>query len=146
MAATVSPYKNALAHIGRTPRWLYYDVVGVRLTAGVEEGTLRTLPIGTIMIDANICCTLQCTEAGAGTDTLSIQLALAGGDRLVFTGTTDNGGVTDVMDRSVVVDGSAFPVAEVVDLEVLRTVADETITAPAEYRVGVLVCRPSYDR
>jgi hypothetical protein len=146
MAVTVTKYGNDLAHIGRTPRWLNFLVAGERLTQGAETAVLRSLPIGTIMIDANIVCSVEATEAGAGTDTLDLVLALVGGDQVVFTGTSDNGGAVDVMDRSVNLLGSNFPVAEEVDLEILRTVATETITAAATYRVGVLLCRPMADR
>ncbi len=147
---TITTYGNDLAHIGREPRWYVFEVDGQSWDFSAEPdetGVLRSLPIGTTMIDATIACTKA--AAATGTDVLSLQLALAGGDQLVFTGTADNGGALDVLDRSVIVAADLFPVAEVVDLEVKRSIDADTgagITGGAHYRVAVLLARPLYDR
>ena len=141
-------YGNDLAHIGRTPIWLVFEVDGQAWDFSdepTETGVLRAIPIGTIMHDATICCTKA--AAATGTDTLDILIST--GTRKVFTGTSDNGGVIDVIDRALVVDGSAFPITAAANLSVLRTISADTgsdLTGGAHYRVSVLLSRPEYDR
>ena len=146
MAATVTTYGQENAHIGRTPVWVMFDVQGVLeegSTPASEEVTLMSIPIGTVMIDANVCCIVE--GAGTGTDVLSIASDDGSTQTLVFTGTADNGGAVDVMDRALVVDGSHFPTTVARTLVAIRSINDD-VTTPAEYRVAMLLCRPEYDR
>lgn len=143
MAMTITAYGSDTRDITTYPQWFVWDAAGVVTegSGGVdEEGDLITIPIGTVIIDASICCIVA--GAGTGDDVLSVEIDDGTTERTVFTGTADNGGAVDVIDRSVTVDGSAFPTTAEQTLRVVRTISDD-VTTPAEYRVAILMYRDS---
>jgi hypothetical protein len=144
----ITTYGYDLAHIGRTPQWQVYEVDGQAWDFSAEPnetGVLRSLPIGTVLVDAVVVCTKAASATGK--DILTIQTS---DDRAIVTPSGDDiGGVIDVKDIATVVDGSAFPTTVALDLEVLRAIDADTGTTlehGAHYRVAVLLCRPEMDR
>ena len=145
MAMTVTAYGSDVRTISTYPQWFVWDVAGELLegtTPDTEEIALITCPIGTILIDATVCCIKA--AAATGTDKCSVQIALDGGTVDAFTATADNGGAADVLDRAVDLVGSLFPVEEAVNITVLREISADTgsdTTGGAHYRVGLLLFR-----
>jgi hypothetical protein len=155
----ITTYGSDLAHIGRKPEWQVYDVEGQawdQSDEANESAVLRSLPIGTVIMDVHASVTRA--AAATGEDRIDLVLALAGGDQVFWASSADTGGVVDRMDHGHIVSSalaftvfgaSRFPVAEKVNLEVKRTITADTgtgITGTAKYRVGILLCRPEYDR
>ena len=141
MAMTVTAYGSDVRTISTYPQWFVWDVAGELLegtTPDTEEIALITCPIGTILIDATVCCIVA--GAGTGDDVLSLKTDDGSTEALVFTGTADNGGAVDVIDRAVDVAGSDFPTTAVLNIEALRSI-DDDVTTPASYRVAMLLCR-----
>lgn len=138
-AYTLTDYTPKL-DIGEIPQWHCFEVQAGVGTDCTEDVPLKALPVGTIVHDFVLSCTLS--DVGATTTAGTLMLETLGVD--LHTETADNMGAIGVTEVEEIIVGTSttswFPLAAADELRLLITTAG-TSTTGGKARISVLLSR-----